>query len=458
MTSVPDLNNMSVFFDSGATQSYEFRKQQLLKLKSVVEKYELEIYKALYSDLKKSPEECWVTENGMLLSEINNAISQLQHWMKPKKVPTNLLNFPSSSYIYPEPLGVVLIISPWNYPFQLLLKPAVGTIAAGNCLVLKSSEHAPASSALLYKMISETFDSKYIQLIEGDGATIIPELMNNFVFDHVLFTGSTVVGKSIYKLAAEKLMPVTLELGGKSPCIVEADADIEIAVKRIAVTKFSNAGQMCVAPDYILVHDTVKEKFIAALKKTLQKFYTDNPSETNHYGKIINEKQFDRLVSYLQDGTVIYGGKHNRQTLFIEPTLLTNVDLNSPLMNEEIFGPLLPIVTFSTFEEARKIISQNKNPLAFYLFTASRKKEAEWLQQIPFGGGCINNTSWHLTNHHLPFGGRGFSGIGAYHGKFSFNTFSHHKSILKTPTWFDPFIKYPPFKGRLGLLKKLFKF
>ncbi len=455
MLSVNELQDMRLFHESGATRSYAFRKKQLQALKQVTEKYEQEIYEALYADLKKSPEECWVSENGMLLSEINYAIQQLHRWMKPAKVKTNLLNFPSKSYIYPEPLGVVLIISPWNYPFQLLLKPAVGAIAAGNCMVLKSSEYAPATSALMKKMITETFDPRFIRFVEGDGAVVVPDMMNQFVFDHVLFTGSTTVGKAVYELAAKQLVPVTLELGGKSPCIVEADANLQVAARRIVVTKFSNVGQICIAPDYLLVHESVKDELVRHLKNTIQQFFTEDPASASHYGKIINEKQFDRINQYLQDGRILYGGRTDRNKLFIEPTLLDQVQMDSRIMQEEIFGPLLPILTFSTREAAMKIVAANKNPLALYVFTSSVATEKQWLEQVPFGGGCVNNTVWHLTNHHLPFGGRGFSGIGGYQGKHTFDTFSHQKSILKTPTWFDPAMKYPPFKGKLGLFKKI---
>lgn len=451
------LNALRSFYDSGQTKSYEFRKKQLIKLKSVVEKYESEIYKALYTDLKKSPEDCWSTENGLLIAEINNAIDQLHHWMEPKKVKTNLLNLPSKSYIINEPLGVILIISPWNYPLQLLLKPAVGAIAAGNCMVLKSSEFTPATSALMKKMIEETFDSDYILYVEGDGSVVVPEMMNQFVFDHVLFTGSTMIGKAVYQLAAQHLVPVTLELGGKSPCVVEADADIKVAAKRIAAIKFSNCGQICIAPDYILVHESVKSKLIDELKESIKRFYGTNDSSNDQYGKIINEKQFSRLIVYLEQGNILYGGKHEKSTLFIQPTLMDNIDLNSPIMKEEIFGPILPIIPFKTRDEAMKIIALNKNPLAFYVFTTNKEKEKQWIEDVSFGGGCVNNAGLHFLNDNLPFGGRGNSGIGNYHGKYSFETFSHRKSVLKSPNWFDPAMKYPPFKGKLNLLKRLIK-
>jgi aldehyde dehydrogenase (NAD+) len=282
-------------------------------------------------------------------------------------------------------------------------------------------------------------------------------MMNNFTFDHVFYTGSTAVGKIIYKMAAERLVPVTLELGGKSPCIVEDDANIKIAAKRIAMTKFSNAGQMCVAPDYVLVHESKKEELLMELKQVILKFFGDKPEDSYNYGKIINERQFDRLVKYLQQGLIVYGGRTDRANLFIEPTVISNVSMDTDVMKEEIFGPILPVIPFSSREEALTIIAQNKNPLAFYVFTSSNAKEKDWLNSVSFGGGCLNNASWHLTNHNLPFGGRGFSGSGQYHGKYSFETFSHKKSIMKTPTWFDPAIKYPPFKGKMGLFKMVIR-
>jgi aldehyde dehydrogenase (NAD+) len=351
----------------------------------------------------------------------------------------------------------VLIMAPWNYPLQLLFNPLVGAMAAGNCVVLKSSEFAPATSRIMKQIIEENFDPAYILFTEGDGATIVPEMMNNFVFDHVFYTGSTTVGKIIYQMAATNLVPVTLELGGKSPCIVEDDANIKVAAKRIVMTKFSNAGQMCVAPDYVLVHESIKDEFVLEMKKVIKQFFGEDAGTCDHYGKIINEKQFDRIEKYLGDGKIIIGGKLNRSQLYIEPTVLDNVNMDSKIMKEEIFGPVLPLLSFKTMDDALMIIKKNKNPLAFYLFTSSTAKEKKWLNDVPFGGGCINNAAWHLTNHNLPFGGRGFSGMGHYHSKFSFETFSHKKSIMKTPTWFDPAIKYPPLKGKLKLFKWLIR-
>jgi len=451
------LHGMRQFYNSGETKSYHFRKQQLQKLKSAILSHERDLHDALHTDLKKNTEESWITETGFLFSEINFTLKNLRQWMQPERVKTNLLNFPSSSHIMREPLGVVLIIGAWNYPLQLLFNPLIGAMAAGNCSLLKPSEFAPATSAIMKKIINENFANEYILFVEGDGADVVPAMMNHFRFDHVFYTGGPVVGKIVYKMAAEQLVPVTLELGGKSPCVVESDANIKVAARRIAMTKFSNAGQMCVAPDYVLVHNSVREKFVKTLKETVLKFFSEDPSTDYNYGKLINEKQFKRLISYLDNGTIVYGGKYDRGKLYIGPTVMENVSPDAPVMKEEIFGPILPIIAFEHFEDAKAIIDRNPNPLSFYVYTSDSKKEKEWLQAIPAGGACINNSSWHFANHHLPLGGRGNSGIGEYHGKNSFEVFSHRKAVMKTPTWFDPNIKYPPLKGKLWLFKKVMR-
>jgi len=451
------LQRMRNYYNSGVTRTKSFRRQQLLNLKKSVLKYEREIQDALYADLKKSPEETWVTETGFLLSEISVLIKNLHTWMEPERVPTNLVNLPSSSFIIREPLGIVMVISPWNYPLQLLFTPMAGAIAAGNCVFLKASEFAAATAKLMEKIISETFSPEFILFEKGEGAVVIPALMNNFRFDHVFYTGSTSVGRIIYQLAAAKLVPVTLELGGKSPCVIESDANIRIAARRIGMTKFSNSGQMCVAPDYVLIHRSVKELFIGELKSAVEQFFTEDPSDSYNFGKIIDQKHFNRLLGYLNCGKVVYGGKSKLDKLYLSPTILDEVSLNSPVMQEEIFGPILPVIAFDTMDEARSVISLHPDPLAFYIFTSSRKRENAWIQEVSFGGGCVNNASWHLTNPHLPFGGRGNSGMGSYHGRNSFEIFSHKKAIMKTPTWFDPAIKYPPFKGKLGLFKKVIR-
>ncbi len=453
---IPELTKMRNWYYSGVTKPVSFRLKQLSVLKKTVLQFQQEILDALYRDLKKNQEEAWITEIGFVLGEIKNFERNLKRWAKPESVDTNLLNFPSSSFIYKEPYGVVLIIAPWNYPFQLLLVPFVAAIATGNAVVLKPSEFAPATSLVMKKIVQQIFPEEYVLYIEGDGATTIPGMISNFHFDKIFYTGSTAVGKKIYEMAASQLTPVVLELGGKSPCIIEKNANLKVAAKRIVLAKFSNAGQMCVAPDYILAEESIKDELMKNLGLYMQEFFGKDADQNYNYGKIINEKQFDRLTSLLQSGEIVCGGNTNKEKLYIAPTLLNNISIDSPIMQEEIFGPLLPVLSFKTKDEAMDIINRNPNPLALYVFTSSKKEEQFWIENIPFGGGCINNAAWHLTNDELPFGGRGSSGMSSYHGKFSFDVFTHKKSILKTPTWFDPAIKYPPFKGKLKWFKKLF--
>lgn len=449
------IQSLKAYFASGATQSYSFRMEQLTKLKTAVLDAEKELYAALFTDLKKTEEDAWATEIGFFLSELNHTMDHLKGWMQPSTVSTNLVNQPSTSFIVQEPLGVVCIIAPWNYPFQLLFTPLIGAIAGGNCAVLKPSEFAPATAKVMGKIIDALFSTNYIVYLEGEGASVLPPLLTENRFDHIFYTGSTAVGKIIYKYAAEQLVPVTLELGGKSPAVICSDANIRVAARRLANPKFSNAGQMCIAPDYVLVPIELKDKLIAELIKAIQSFYGEDAFESAHYGKIVNDKQWQRLVSYLSEGEIIYGGKTNREKLFIEPTILTNIHEDAKIMQDEIFGPILPIITYKTKEEALAVIHKNPNPLAFYIFTENKSDEDYWLTNVPSGGACVNNATMHITNHDLPFGGRGFSGTGGYHGKSSFDTFTHKKSVLKTPTWIDPGFKYPPYKGKAWLLKRL---
>jgi aldehyde dehydrogenase (NAD+) len=451
-TSIETLRH---YFQSGATQPYAFRLLQLQRLKQLVLDNEQALYKALHADLKKTDEDAWATEVGFFLSELNYTIEHLKGWMQPKSVPTNLVNMPSSSFTIQEPLGVVCIIAPWNYPFQLLFTPLIGAIAGGNCAVLKPSEFAPATAAVMRRIIADLFPENYILYLEGDGAQVLPPLLTQNRFDHIFYTGSTMVGKIIYKLAAEQLVPVTLELGGKSPAVICDDANLRVAARRLANPKFSNCGQMCIAPDYILVPHHLKEALIKELIIAIQKFYGADAESSEHYGKIINEKQWLRLSSYLGDGEIVYGGKSNREKLFIEPTIMVGVQPDAKIMQDEIFGPILPILTYASKEEALAIIQKNPNPLAFYVFTENQADENYWLTNVPSGGACVNNATMHITNHELPFGGRGYSGTGGYHGKLSFDTFTHTKSVLKTPTWIDPSFKYPPYKGKGWLIKRL---
>ena len=452
-----DLPAMRRYFQSGAVMPYAERRRRLLLLRDSVVKHEPDIAAALYSDLKKSREESYGTETGLVIAELNTTLKHLRRWMKPRRAVTNLVNLPSSSRIYRDPLGVVLIIAPWNYPLQLALVPLIGAIAGGNCAVIKPSEHAPATAALLEKMLSDIFPPEYIRVVQGDGAEVVKRLMQSFRWDHVFFTGSIPVGKAVYQMAASQLTPVTLELGGKSPVIVERDADIPTAAKRIVLGKFINAGQTCIAPDYLLVHKDVRDELLDSLRDVIQTFYGVRPEESYDYARIIHEKRFDILVSYLSQGRVVAGGRIDRSLLFIEPTLMEDVAPDSPLMQEEIFGPILPVFTFSNMEEALTIVRRQPDPLAFYLFTKDASLERTWMEQYSFGGGCINNTVWHFANHHLPFGGVGYSGMGAYHGKYSFETFTHAKAVMQTPGWIDPAIKYPPYKGKLKWFRWFFR-
>ena len=455
--SPPALQAMRQFYNSGVTKDHAFRKQQLLTLKKIIIQYEQEIYKALYTDLKRSKEETYATENGLLLAEINTALKNLHKWMCPRRTATNLVNLPSSSVIHYEPLGVVFIIAPWNYPLQLLLVPLAGAIAAGNCAVLKPSELAPATAEIIDKIVTEAFAPEYVKVIQGEGAEVVPQMISSFRFDHIFYTGSIPVGRSIYQMAAQELVPVTLELGGKSPAIIEADADINTSARRIVLGKFVNAGQTCIAPDYVLVHQHVYEKFIAALKHTLRQFYGSDPRQSDDYGRIINERRFNTLVQYLEEGDIVTGGETDREGLYIAPTVLTNIIPDAAIMQEEIFGPILPILPFSNAEEALAVINKNPDPLSLYVFTSDRSKEAFWIRNIRFGSGCINNAVWQFANHHIPFGGIGNSGKGAYHGKHSFLILSHAKPVMKTPVWFDPSIKYPPFGRKMKWFKRLIR-
>lgn len=452
-----DYQLMKDFFSGGNTRSYAFRRHQLLRLQQGIRHYEQEIIDALYADLHKSPEEAYTTEIGFVYTEITHALKHLQQWMQSLAVSSPISLFPSSGKIIRDPLGICLIIAPWNYPFNLLMAPLIGAIAGGNCTVLKPSELAPHTSAIVTKLISEFFERKYIAIVEGDGSTVVPKLMTDIRFDHVFFTGSTVVGKIIAKLAAEKLVPYTLELGGKSPCIVAQDANVDVAAKRIAWGKFTNAGQTCVAPDYVMVHESKKDSLVNALQKAIQDFYGHDPQQSYDYGRIINAGRFEKLTGYLQEGSIITGGQTSKENLYIAPTLMEHMHKEATSMQEEIFGPILPIFSYKNDSEVLERISEHANPLAFYLFTSSSKTEKLYMDEVQFGGGCINNTLMHLGNAALPFGGVGNSGVGAYHGKFSFDTFTRPKSILKTATWFDPTVKYPPYKGKLKFLKWIFK-
>lgn len=450
-----DLQAMQLFFQSGQTLSYEFRKRKLQKLYTVIKMHEQEITEALYLDLRKSEAEAYTAEIGFVYNEIKHALKHLESWMEPETVSTPAVLQPATSMILRDPLGLVLIVAPWNYPFQLSISPLIGAIAGGNCAILKPSEFTPHTSKLIYQLITSNFSNRFLNVVLGDGATVIPDLLQRATFNHLFFTGGTSIGTLVAKLAAEQLIPTTLELGGKSPCIVCADADIEVAAKRIVWGKFTNAGQTCVAPDYVLVQTTQKEALVTAMKKYIQLFYTHNPQESPDYGRIIHLQHFKRLVSYLQYGIIVEGGKADADDLYLEPTLIELEHTHLPLMKEEIFGPILPIISFDAEEQAMAIVQQNPNPLSLYLFTNNLQTQHRFTHKLSFGGGCINNTLVHLANPQLPFGGVSASGMGQYHGKHSFATFTRAKSILKSATWIDPEVKYPPYSNKLKWIKML---
>ncbi|MDU9691732.1 aldehyde dehydrogenase [Priestia aryabhattai] len=417
------------FFNSGKTKDVAFRIETLKKLRELVVRHEEDILKAVKADLNKPEMEAKRAEVGLVLSEIDFAVENLAEWAAPKEVETPSTHAGAKSYIYQDPYGLALVIAPWNYPFQLAVSPVVGAIAAGNCVVLKPSELTPHTSSLLAKMFNENFPEEYLTVVEGEVETSTALLKENF--DYIFFTGSTMVGKIVAEAAAKHLTPVTLELGGKSPTIVHEDANIEEAAKRIARGKFANAGQTCVAPDYILVQRNVKDELLANLKEVVTSTYGEDVSQNLDFPHVVSEKHFDRLSSFLTNGDIVFGGKTDRSRLFIEPTVLDNISWEDNVMQDEIFGPILPVIVYDEISEVIQAIVKRPKPLALYLFSEDEAVQNHILNSVSFGGGSINDTINHMTSHYLPFGGVGDSGMGAYHGKASFDTFSHAKSILK---------------------------
>lgn len=441
------------FFQTGKTQDVVFRIAQLNTLKQAVLENELAIIQALKADLHKPELEAVTSETLFIIGEIDYTLKHIKNWTKPAKVPVNLEVFPASARIYPEPLGVVLIIGAWNYPFDLVLSPLIGAIAAGNCAILKPSEIALHSSNLLAEIIPKYFDSGYIAVVEGGVETNQQLLAEKF--DHIFFTGGTAVGKIVMAAAAKHLTPVTLELGGKSPCIVDTDINIEHTARRIAWGKFFNAGQTCIAPDYLLVDQKIKENLLTELAKCLKEFYGEHPETSPDYARIISQRHFERLVNFLKDGEIRIGGETNPESLYIAPTVLNNISWEDTIMQEEIFGPILPVIEYSDITEAIACINSRPKPLALYLFSQNKNLQHRVLQETSSGGVCINETVMHFGVPSLPFGGVGDSGIGSYHGKASFDTFSHKKSVLQNSFLFDLKLRYPPYKGKLSLLKRL---
>lgn len=443
------------FFDSFKTLDISYRIEMLKRLKNSIQENENEILMALKQDLNKSAFESYISEISIVLDELNYFIKHTKKLSKAKKVSTPIAHFPSTSKIYKEPYGVVLIMSPWNYPFQLTLVPLIGAIAAGNCVVLKTSTNSPRTSDIIDKIIKAVFPFDYVSVIKG--ASGVSKAILCEKFDYIFFTGSAKVGKIVMSKAAENLTPITLELGGKSPCIVDKTADIDLSAKRIAWGKFLNAGQTCVAPDYIMIDETISKIFLEKLCYYIEKFYGIAPENNKYFPMIITQKQFDRICGLISTNKIEFGGKCNTKTLTISPTIIINPDLSSELMQNEIFGPILPIITYNKIETAYSFIKKSPKPLALYLFTTSNDTKTYIKNNISFGGGCINDSIIHLANNKLPFGGVGASGMNSYHGIESFNTFSHTKSILEKKNWLDINLRYPPYSKNLTTIKKILK-
>jgi aldehyde dehydrogenase (NAD+) len=450
------LDEHRKYFETGVTRDVDFRLQQLVKLKQMIRRNEDVILQALQMELHKSAYEAFSTEIGVLYSAINYAVKNLKKWASPQTVKTPLMLFGARSKIYAEPYGTVLIIAPFNYPVNLVFEPLIGAITAGNCAIIKPSELTPGVSRIIALMIKETFDEAYVRVIEGKQD--VTSTLINAPFDYIFFTGSSRVGKIVMEAAARRLIPVTLELGGKNPCIVDETADIDTAARKIAWGKFSNAGQICVAPDYLVIHKQVKAYLLDSLKKHLISFYGDNPRESDDFGRIINEEHAERLRQLIDPDKVVVGGDYNIKQKYIAPTILDGVEWNDRIMEEEIFGPIVPLLEYENLDEVISHIKNKQKPLAIYVFTKDRIAGKKIIDNISYGGGCINDVLVHVGNPHLPFGGVGTSGIGSYHGKRSFDTFSHMKSILERNMSMESDIMYPPYTAKkLGMIKKFLK-
>lgn len=447
------VQKQRAFFNTGKTKSIDFRIEQLKKLRQIIVDNEKAIIQALYEDLRKSELEAYATEVGIVLVEIDDLLKNVKSWSKPQRVKTPLFHQLATSWRYPEPYGVTYIISPWNYPFQLLIAPLAAAMVAGNTAILKPSELSEKTSLLIYKLISENFDEAYIKVVLG--GVDESKAMLEQRFDYIFFTGGTEIGRYVYQAAAKHLTPVTLELGGKSPCIVDEDIQLTHTSRRILWGKFTNAGQTCVAPDYLLVNKKVKAQLIDKMKEHLKEFYGDDPAQSPDYGRIISTRHFDRIARMISPEKIVVGGQTNRADKYIAPTLLEGVSIDDAVMQEEIFGPVLPIIEYNTLDEAIAYIKQFEKPLALYIYSRDSSVQNKIMQEVPFGGGCINESVMHVGQGHLPFGGVGESGLGAYHGKASFETFTHYKSVLKKSTLSDMPIKYPPYKNNVGIIKKL---
>ena len=450
------IRSQQAFFQSGATRSAAFRKDQLIRLHKLIEKNEKHIEQALYADLHKHPQEVFITELGPSYEEIKVQRKHFQKWMQPRRVSTPIFLQPSVSRIYPEPVGNTLIITPWNYPLVLTMRPLAGAIAAGNTVIIKQSEHSAKTSALIEELINNEFPSNYIHALPGIGSEVLPPIIEQFYFGRIFFTGGTAIGSKIMEMAAKQLSPVSLELGGKSPCIVDNTANLSLAAKRIVWGKMLNCGQSCVAPDYLLVHQDIKESLIQLIIREIEKNYGTDLLQNPDYGRIIHEVRYRKLVSYLNEGKIIYGGQTNDEQRFISPTIMDEIEPGASLLKEEIFGPLLPVFTYKNHEHILNMIAENPYPLSAYVFSNDRRMQDLILQNVPFGGGCINETIYHLGNHHMPFSGIGTSGMGGHLGKHSFDLFTHYKGIVKKANLPDPAFRFPPFTDKkANLWRKL---
>lgn len=450
-TNASVLQAQREFFATGQTRSLSFRIEQLEKLKAAIIDRQDVIIEAAKADLGRPDFEGYF-EVGVL-AELSYVLKHLKKWVKPQKASLPFSQMPGSAWVQSEPLGCVLIIGPWNYPFQLVISPLIGAIAAGNCAIIKPSELAPATSHVVAELIRSIYPFEFVDVQEG-GADVAQSLLSQ-KFDHIFFTGGTRVGQIVMEAAAKQLTPVTLELGGKSPCIVDKNVNLEVAAKRIAWGKYLNAGQTCVAPDYLIVHEDIKPEFLAILKDVIRDRYGDNPIQSPDLSRLVSDSQFDRVATLLEGETVAIGGQTNREERFIAPTVLDNVNWNAPIMQEEIFGPVLPILSYSDIAEVTKEINARPKPLALYIFTRDTALQECILSATSSGGVCINDVFLQLAIWEMPFGGVGQSGIGAYHGKTSFDTFSHQKSVLKKPFWIDIDWRYPPYASKLDRFKKM---
>lgn len=451
------IENQRAFFDSGATKSIEFRKNQLRKLKKSIKNHEKEILNALRLDLGKSDFEGYTNEVGIVLDSIRFMLKSLDEWIEPVETKTPISLQPAKSFIIREPYGVTLIIAPFNYPFQLVMEPLLGAIIGGNTAIVKPSESAVHTCAIVKKLIEESFDQHYIRVVEGEKEEVTALIHASF--DYIFFTGSIAVGKVVMRAASERLTPITLELGGKSPTIVDHTANLEVAAKRIVWGKFNNNGQTCVAPDYLLVQRSIYDKFVSILKKTITQFFGNDPQKSSDYGRIINKKQLERLVKLLdvEKNHITFGGKYDLDDRYLEPTILENITWNHSIMEDEIFGPILPIMAYDDLQGIIRDIKKLPKPLAAYFFSENEKAINYFLDQLPFGGGCINDTITHVGNVYLPFGGVGPSGVNAYHGKASFENFTHPKSIMKRSTKIAHDMLFPPYKQKLKLVRMVLK-